>query len=411
MKKTVLFLLCSINLFAYKVESTNNKEAIIYPNKVVITESLNLEDDGDSDKIIYPGISKNIDINSINLIGGDLKKIQLERQTDFNSILESYLGKVIQAKKNRKKYNLILLDYKKDIVGKDIKTGEIYILNNPDLKLNGNHMKTENNLIMDVKNLDKQSSLSYITQGLNVSLSHKLDIDMKNLETWGKIQNNTGKDLEDIKIKIISELSSPRLYMMKSEMADNITRNDSSDKIQYNLENTIDLKKNVERNVKLETKKINLVEKYVYETREYSKNPTRIVEIENISDTTIPMGKIYIWDDNKFVGDSNIGFIPSKEKYNLKLNKNFNVIIDKKIKNSYSLGKNLIHKDIEIQIKNKSNKKINLEVNYDQLPNIWTELKSKEKFEKISNGKIKFKLDIDKNSNKIINFSYIEEKK
>jgi hypothetical protein len=198
---------------------------------------------------------------------------------------------------------------------------------------------------------------------------------------------------------------------MKSEMADNITRNDSSDKIEYNLENTIDLKKSVERNVKLETKKINLVEKYVYETREYSKNPTRIVEIENISDTTIPMGKIYIWDDNKFVGDSNIGFIPSKEKYNLKLNKNFNVIIDKKIKNSYSLGKNLIHKDIEIQIKNKSNKKINLEVNYDQLPNIWTELKSKENFEKISNGKIKFRLDIDKNSNKIINFSYIEEKK
>ncbi len=411
MKKTILFLLCSINLFAYKVESTNNKEAIIYPSKVVITESLNLEDDGDSDKIIYPGISKNIDINSINLIGGDIKEIQLERKTDFNSLLEPYLGKVIQAKKNRKTYNLILLDYKKDIVGKDIKTGEIYILNNPDLKLNGNYMKTENNLIMDVKNLDKQLSLSYITQGLNVSLSHKLDIDMKKLETWGKIQNNTGKDLEDIKIKIISELSSPRLYMMKSEMADNITRNDSSDKIEYNLENTIDLKKSVERNVKLETKKINLVEKYVYETREYSKNPTRIVEIENISDTTIPMGRIYIWDDNKFVGDSNIGFIPSKEKYNLKLNKNFNVIIDKKIKNSYSLGKNLIHKDIEIKIKNKSNKKINLEVNYDQLPNIWTELKSKENFEKISNGKIKFRLDIDKNSNKIINFSYIEEKK
>ena len=411
MKKTILFLLCSINLFAYKVESTNNKEAIIYPSKVVITESLNLEDDGDSDKIIYPGISKNIDINSINLIGGDIKEINLERKTDFNSTLEPYLGKVIQAKKNRKTYNLILLDYKKDIVGKDIKTGEIYILNNPDLKLNGNYMKTENNLIMDVKNLDKQLSLSYITQGLNVSLSHKLDIDMKKLETWGKIQNNTGKDLEDIKIKIISELSSPRLYMMKSEMADNITRNDSSDKIEYNLENTIDLKKSVERNVKLETKKINLVEEYVYETREYSKNPTRIVEIENISDTTIPMGRIYIWDDNKFVGDSNIGFIPSKEKYNLKLNKNFNVIIDKKIKNSYSLGKNLIHKDIEIKIKNKSNKKINLEVNYDQLPNIWTELKSKENFEKISNGKIKFRLDIDKNSNKIINFSYIEEKK
>lgn len=411
MKKTILFLLCSINLFAYKVESTNNKEAIIYPSKVVITEYLNLEDDGDSDIIIYPGISKNIDINSINLIGGDIKEIKLERKTDFNSTLESYLGKVIQAKKNRKTYNLILLDYKKDIVGKDIKTGEIYVLNNPDLKLNKNYMKTENNLIMDVKNLDKQLSLSYITQGLSVGLSHKLDIDMKKLETWGKIQNNTEKDLEDIKIKIVSELSSPRFYMMKSEMADNITRNDSSDKIEYNLENTIDLKKSVERNVKLETKKINLIEKYVYETREYSKNPTRIVEIENISDTTIPMGRIYIWDDNKFVGDSNIGFIPSKEKYNLKLNKNFNVIIDKKIKNSYSLGKNLIHKDIEIQIKNKSNKKINLEVNYDQLPNIWTELKSKENFEKISNGKIKFKLDIDKNSNKIINFSYIEEKK
>ncbi|HAS79320.1 MAG TPA: hypothetical protein DCR90_00240, partial [Fusobacteriaceae bacterium] len=85
MKKTILFLLCSINLFAYKVESTNNKEAIIYPSKVVITESLNLEDDGDSDKIIYPGISKNIDINSINLIGGDIKEINLERKTDFIS--------------------------------------------------------------------------------------------------------------------------------------------------------------------------------------------------------------------------------------------------------------------------------------------------------------------------------------
>ena len=44
MKKTVLFLLCSINLFAYRVENTFDKEVIIYPNKVVVNESLELID-------------------------------------------------------------------------------------------------------------------------------------------------------------------------------------------------------------------------------------------------------------------------------------------------------------------------------------------------------------------------------
>ena len=47
MKKTVLFLLCSINLFAYRVENIRDREVIIYPNKVMINESLELKDDGD----------------------------------------------------------------------------------------------------------------------------------------------------------------------------------------------------------------------------------------------------------------------------------------------------------------------------------------------------------------------------
>jgi len=411
MRKTILFLLCSINLFAYRVENISNNKVIIYPNKIIMNESLELVDDGDKDKITYLGISENIDINSINLTGAKLKGVELEKEVEYSSILELYLGKAIQVKKNRKKYDLILLDYKKDIVGKDIKTGEIYVLNNPDIKLDGAYIKKEDKLIMDIEKLDKQLNISYITKGLDLSISHRLDIDKMNLETWGKLYNNTKRDLDNINVKIISELSNQRVYMMKSEMADNISRGNSNDRIEYNLKDPIDLKKNIEKNIKLETKKINLVEKYVYWSREYSKNPTRIVEIENIGDTTIPMGRIYVWDDKGFVGDSSIGFIPSKEKYNLKLNKNFNIMIDKKIKNSYSLGKNLVKKEIEIEIKNKSNKKINLEINYDELPNIWTELKSQEKYKKISNGIVKFEIDIERNSNRMINFSYIEEKK
>lgn len=411
MKKTVLFLLCSINLFAYRVENIRDREVIIYPNKVMINESLELKDDGDKNRITYVGISKNIDISSINLIGGDLRGVELEKNVDSNSILRSYLGKIIRAEKNGKTYDLVLLDYRKNIVGKDINTGEIYILNNPDLKLSDTEIKTENKLTMDVGKLGKKINLSYITRGINLNISHSLDIDKMKLETWGKIYNNTGGDLEDIRVKIISELSTPRAYMMKSEMADSISRGESNNRIEYKLKDKLDLKRNSEKNIKLETKKINLVEKYVYWTKEYSKNPTRIVEIENISGTTIPMGRIYVWDGKIFVGDSNIGFIPNGEKYNLKLNKSFNVIIDKKLKNSYSLGNNLVKKEIEVEIKNKSNKKINLEINYDQLPEVWTKLRSSEKYEKISNRIVKFKLDIDKNSKKKFVFSYIEEKK
>ena len=416
MKKITLFLLCSINLFAYKVENVKNKEVIIYPNKVIINESLKLKDDGNKNKITYVGVSKNIDINSINLIGGDLKGVELEKEINSNSILKPYLGKLIQAKKDGKTYDLILLDYTKNIVGKDIKTGEIYILNNPDIKLNDAYIKTENTLVMDIEKLEKTNKfnkikLSYITQGLNLNISHKLNLNNVNLETWGKIYNNTEKDLKNIKVKIISELSNPRSYMMKSAMSESISVRETNDTIEYKLKEKIDFKKNSEKNIKLQTKKINLVEKYVYWSREYSKNPTRIIEITNTSNTTIPMGKIYVWDNQKFVGDSNIGFIPKGEKYNLKLNKNFNIIIDKKIINSYSLGNNLIKKEIKLDIKNNNNKKINLEISYNQLPEIWTKLQSQEKFEKISNKTIKFKLDINKNSNKTVIFSYIEEKK
>ncbi|MEI6856453.1 hypothetical protein [Psychrilyobacter sp.] len=411
MKKTVLFLLCSINLFAYRVENTRDREVIIYLNKVMINESLKLKDDGDKNRIIYEGISKNIDISSINLTGGDLRGVELEKNVDSNSILRSYLGKIIRAEKNGKTYDLVLLDYRKNIVGKDINTGEIYILNNPDLKLSDTEIKTENKLTMDVGKLGKKINLSYIIRGINLNISHSLDIDKMSLETWGKIYNNTGEDLENIRVKIISELSTPRAYMIKSEMADSISRGESNNRIEYKLKDKLDLKRNSEKNIKLETKKINLVERYVYWTKEYSKTPTRIVEIENISDTTIPMGRIYVWDGKNFVGDSNIGFIPNGEKYNLKLNKSFNVIIDKKIKKTYSLGNNLVKKEIEIEIKNKSNKKINLEINYDQLPEVWTKLRSSEKYEKISNRIVKFKLDIDKNSKKKFVFSYIEEKK
>lgn len=411
MKKTALFLLCSINLFAYRVENTRDREVTIYPNKVVVTESLELKDDGDKGRITYEGISKNIDISSINLIGGDLRGVELEKNADSNSILKSYLGKIIQAEKNGKTYEIVLLDYGKNIVGKDIKTGEIYILNNPDLKLSNAHIKTENKLVMDVEKLEKKINLSYITGGLNLNISHRLDIGEMNLETWGKIYNNMGKDLKDTEVKIISELSTPRAYMMKSAMADSISRNEYNDRIEYKLKNKLDLKKNSEKNIKLETKKVSLAEKYVYWTREYAKNPTRVVEIKNIGETTIPMGRIYVWNNKKYVGDSNVGFIPGGGNYDLKLNKSFNVVVEKKIKNSYSLGNNLIKKEIEIEIKNTGEDKIDLEINYDQLPEIWTKLRSQEKYEKISNRIIRFKLDIDKNSKKKIIFSYIEEKK
>ena len=123
------------------------------------------------------------------------------------------------------------------------------------------------------------------------------------------------------------------------------------------------------------------------------------------------MGRIYVWDDKIFAGDSNLGFIPRGEKYDLRLNKNFNLIVEKKIKNTYFWGNNLVKKEIEIEIKNNGKKKIKLEVNYDQLPEVWTELRSSEKYEKISNRVIKFKLDLNKNSKKKIIFYYIEEKK
>ncbi len=411
MKKTVLFLLCSINLFAYRVENTRDKEVIIYPDKVIVNESLELKNDGDKDRITYGGVSKNIDISSINLTGGDLKGVELEKNADSNTILKSYLGKIIRAEKDGKTYDLVLLDYRKNLVGKDIKTGEVYILNDPDIKLGDTEIKTENKLIMNVGKLDKKLTLSYITRGLNLNISHKLDIDEMKLETWGKIYNNTGMDLEDIGVKIISELQSPRVYRMKSAMADNISVGESNDRIEYTLKDRLDLKKNSEKSIKLETKKVNLAEKYVYWTKEYSKNPTRVVEIKNIGETTIPMGRIYVWDDKIFVGDSNLGFIPREEKYDLRLNKNFNLIVEKKIKNTYSLGNNLVKKEIEIEIKNNNKKNIKLEINYDQLPEVWTELRSSEKYEKISNRVVKFKLDLSKNSKKKIIFSYIEEKK
>ncbi|WP_028855489.1 hypothetical protein [Psychrilyobacter atlanticus] len=411
MKKTVLFLLCSINLFAYRVENTKDREITIYPNKVVVNESLQLKDDGENNRITYEGVSKNIDISSINLIGGDLRGVELEKNADSNSILKSYLGKIIQAEKDGRTYELVLLDYGENLVGKDTKTGEIYILNNPDLKLSNAHIKIENKLVMDVGKLDKKINISYITRGLNLNISHRLDIDKMNLETWGKIYNNMGKDLKDTEVKIISELSTSRAYGMKSAMADSISIDESNDKIEYKLKDKLDLKKNSEKNIKLETKKVSLAEKYVYWTREYSKNPTRIVEIKNIGKTTIPGGRIYVWDDKKYVGDSNVGFIPGGEKYDLKLNKSFNVVVEKKIKSSHSLGNNLIKKEIEIEIRNTGKEKIDLEINYDQLPEVWTKLRSQEKYEKISNRIVRFKLDVDKNSKKKIIFSYIEEKK
>lgn len=412
MKKTVLFLLCSINLFAYRVENTRDKEIIIYSNKVIVNETLKLKDDGYKNRITYEEVSKNIDISSINLIGGDLKGVELEKNVDSNSVLKSYLGKIIQVEKNGKIYDLILLDYGKNIVGKDINTGEVYILNNPDIKLDNTEVKIENKLIMNVGKLDEKLTLSYITRGINLNISHKLDLDKPKLETWGKIYNNTGTDLEDTSVKIIAKLSTPRAYMMKSamiEMADNVSIEESNDRIEYKLKDKLDLKINSEKNIKLDTKKVSLVEKYVYWTREYSKNPTKIVEIKNIGDTTIPMGRIYVWENKIFVGDSNIGFIPAKEKYDLKLNKNFNLTVDKKIKNSYSLGNNLVKKEVEIEIRNNSKEKVRLEINYDQLPEVWSELKSQEKYEKISNRMVKFRLNIDKNSKKKIILSYIEE--
>ena len=413
MKKIVIFLLCSINLLAYRVVKTTDREVIIYQNRVIINESLILEDDGDRDRIIYERISPNIDINSINLVGGELKGLEFERSMDSNFILKSFLGKEIEVEKNGKIYHIILLDYKENIVGKDIKTGVIYIFNNPDIKFNFLDIKNGNKVVMDVEELGDKINMSYITQGLNLNIYHKLDIDSMKLETWGNIYNDTGVSLDRVGIKIISDFNkTPGIYMMRSSMMDeNVSLIESNDRIEYRLKGKYNLSKNNEKNIKLTETKVKLIEKYVYNTSSYSKNPTRVLEIENTGKSAISTGKIYLWKGKEFIDDSNIGFISKGEKYELKLNQNFNLRIESRLKNIHSLGNNLVKKGVEIEIKNNSNEEVNLEINYNQLPEVWTELETREKYEKISNKTIKFKLNLDKNSHKKIIFSFIEEKK
>jgi hypothetical protein len=153
--------------------------------------------------------------------------------------------------------------------------------------------------------------------------------------------------------------------------------------------------------------------KYTYIASSQNKEVNVTVDFENKKSNNLgmpfPEGKVRIFKDEgksvELIGEDMIKHTPKDENIKLKIGKAFDIIGETVLKEKTNIGEHLFKNVVEITIKNRKDENINIDIE-SYLGNKWEILKTEIPYEKIDAYKIKFKVDIPKNSEKSFEVTY-----
>ncbi len=397
-----------INDFSYDdiTSRINPKSVIFMPKKgsVSIIEQNYEYDLGNTDSILKKYMGKTIKVETI-------KGNKFEGELQFND------GISIGLKSEDGTISLVGIKEIENI--SLVKMPENFYLK-PTLK-----WKLESNNQQTVK-----VDISYLTGGFSWEAVYNMvwDDEKLRINSWISMDNNSGKALENVKLKLIAgdinliekdevrfeRYAKSNLLVTSSGIP---IEQDFHDYHMYTVTNPVNIKNNQSKQLQLyETKEVNA--KQVYKYNSYSSYVTGYLKFKNSKKDglgiPLPGGNVMVYMEDKtdnemaLIGETAISHTPINEEVELETGKAFDLKAETIEVNKHSRGLAKYQRDMKITLKNRSKYKKTIEVlhNFDHQAFIKS---SNHDFKEVSAGKISFSIELEPNQVKDITFTEIRD--
>ncbi len=296
-------------------------------------------------------------------------------------------------------------------------------------------------------NVKKQDiEVSYLTNGINWKSDYIAvindDNSMADLSGWVTINNNSGASYKDALIKLVAgnvnrvqEVAgytrrAKKAMLMESDAMKSFQEESFFEYHLYTLQRASTIKDHQTKQIEL-LKAVNIPinQKLVYYGAEYYyRNQSTgnvqsnqkigvFLEIENKKKNNLgmplPAGIIRAYKKDKqgslqFIGEDKIDHTPKNEKITIKMGDAFDVIaqrtqVDYRILSKNSSQRFDTEQQWQIKLRNHKDKPVVVEV-VEPIPGEWQIIKSSDKYEKTQANTIKFKVKLEKDQEKVIDY-------
>ena len=421
-KNSVLaYFFIFIAAFAYESFEEDIKDtwiSVYSNNSTLIRENRYMEIGNETEQIVLNGLPKYVDIGSLSLKGVNVKSMNYNSDIiNSNELLERYVGKKIFILDDTGREEVKLLSVSPQIVVEKL-GGEILVDPKKEILL-PKFSETPllyPNLLIKTERISGPVELeaSYLTSGIYWQFTYKFDLKSKNFETWTELRNSSGKDFNDVHLKLISgDLNSgyPRFDAKTySSAIENVGRFSKwSDYMVYEFEKPVTLKNSSVEYVKLSESNLDYEKYYKHRFNSYSRNPSINIKLKNNLKRVVARGRVSFYDGIDYLGESVLNYLNEGEDADISIARSFEVRVESEIENSIRLSKKIYKKDVAYTVKNNKEEAIKIELMYDNLPVNWTELQSELPYEKVSDRSISFNMNLNPKQEKSFKFSYIQE--
>jgi hypothetical protein len=278
----------------------------------------------------------------------------------------------------------------------------------------------------------KKAEVSYLTSGINwhaeyVAVVDQLDQNLE-LSGWVSLDNRSGATYEEAKVKLIAgevhrvreEIPPPRLGKGEvMEMATGAPQFEEKPFFEYHLYTLLrpaTIKDNEIKQVSLfPTTNVKVKKIFTYDGAKDDKNVKVELEFKNSEadglGMPLPKGKIRVYKADvdkslEFVGEDKIDHAPKDEKVRVFLGNAFDIVGERKRTDFKQISKDVTEESYEIKLRNHKEEAVEVVVvEHLYSYTTWEITESNFKYEKKDAGTIEFKIPLQKDEEKIINYT------
>jgi hypothetical protein len=358
----------------------------------------------------------------------------------LDKILKKYIDKKVRVTGKETNLEGILLSAQGNLVLKDAEGKLMMIPNYNEYKISVDELPegliTKPTLVwlVDNQKTGKQEVvMTYITNSLDWHAEYVVVLDNTdkncNVNSWVSLDNQSGAAYKNAELKLIAgdvnrvygrfsaEGGAGMEINFNTPMAKSRPQVEEREFFEYHIyevQRPVNLENNETKQISMfDAQSVKITKNYTYNM--FAQNDVNVtVNFDNKKSNNLgmpfPEGKVRIFKDDgksvEFIGEDMIKHTPKDENIKLKIGKAFDIIGETIVKEKTKIGENLFKNVIEIKLKNRKNENVNIEVESNFGGTLWEILKSDIPFEKIDAYKVKFKVDVAKNNEKIFEFTY-----
>jgi hypothetical protein len=440
----ILFLIIFVISSALQLYAEGKLSITVYNSNIgVIRDTRSFDMNKGVSEIRVTDVPSQIDPTSVQ-VKFDGTILEQNYQYDLASldkILARYIEKKVRVTGKDTNLEGTLLSAQGNLVLKDAAGKLIMIPNYNEYKISVEELPegliTKPSLVWLVDNpkAGKQDvEMTYITNGLNWHAEYVVVLDKTdkncNINSWVSLDNQSGTAYKNAELKLIAgdvnRINSRGRIPASGDLTGFYPTAKSAPQIEersffeyhiYEVQRPVNLANIETKQISMfDAQNVKIIKIYTYDM--YIQNDVNVTaNFDNKKSNNLgmpfPEGKVRIFKDDgksvEFIGEDMIKHTPKDENIKLNIGKAFDIKGETILKEQIKLSDHIFKNTVIVKLKNRKDENVNVEVLRNFWSTSWEILKSDIPYEKVDANKVKFKVEVPKNSEKSFELTYTSE--